>query len=183
MVAQDAQRGAVLMVAWANREALERTLETGYMHYWSRSRERLWKKGESSGNVQRVRSLHGDCDADTVLARVTMKGPSCHTGEDTCFGDVDRAADVHIVDELWEVIQTRNRDRPEGSYTTKLLGNENLRLKKLGEETVELVSALLRDGEPAAGEAADLLYHVLVALAGSGEEWADVKQALRRRRR
>jgi len=182
VVVQDAESGAVLMMAWANREALEKTLDTGYMHYWSRSRGRLWKKGETSGNLQRVRSLHADCDADTVLARVRMNGPACHTGEATCFGELDPLTGGHVLDELWGVIQARRATLPEGSYTTRLLGDENLRLKKLGEETVELVTALLRGEEKAPQEAADLMYHVMVALAGSGAQWEDVKQELRKRR-
>lgn len=195
VVAQDARGGAVLMVAWADREALERTLETGLMHYWSRSRQALWKKGETSGNLQRVVSLHADCDGDTVLARVTMEGPACHTGEATCFGRVEPAgvaprdrgepgvssADT-ILSELWEVLEARARERPEGSYTTRLLTDENLRLKKLGEETAELITALARGDDRIPEEAADLVYHLMVALAGAGRDWDEVLGELRRRR-
>lgn len=200
VVAQDASGGAVLMVAWASREALERTLETGLMHYWSRSRQALWKKGETSGNLQRVVSLHADCDGDTVLAQVTMEGPACHTGEATCFGRVEpsgveppgveppepgapgMASPDTILAELWEVLQSRARERPEGSYTTRLLADENLRLKKLGEETAELLTALARGDERVPEEAADLLYHLMVAVAGAGRDWNEVLGELRRRR-
>ena len=207
VVTQDAARGAVLMVAWADREALERSLATGLMHYWSRSRGELWKKGETSGNLQHLVSLHADCDADTVLARVRMEGPSCHTGEATCFGELEgedpgtgdggpdatgrtesksgSAAPVpapDILTELWSVLEGRNRERPEGSYTTRLLSDENLRLKKLGEETVELVTALVRGDERTPEEAADLLYHLLVALMGAGHDWEEVARELRKRR-
>jgi phosphoribosyl-AMP cyclohydrolase / phosphoribosyl-ATP pyrophosphohydrolase len=186
VVAQDAGDGTVLMAAWANREALERALASGYMHYWSRSRSALWKKGESSGNVQEVVSLHADCDADTVLARVRMEGPACHTGEPTCFGELEAPAsppDSRILDELWQVLESRRRERPAGSYTTRLLDDANLRHKKLGEELVELVSALVRGDERAPAEAADLLYHLMVAVAGAGGDWDEVLEELRDRRR
>ncbi len=210
VVAQDAGDGRVLMVAWANREALERTLQTGLMHYWSRSRKKLWKKGETSGNIQEVVSLHADCDADTVLARVRMTGPACHTGEGTCFGRLTGAAtagtaeptsgqvadlpdnagngggtslEPSVLPELWALLETRARERPEGSYTTRLLDDENLRLKKLGEETVEVVTALLRGDGTAPDEAADLIYHLMVALLAGGAGWGDVEARLRARRR
>jgi phosphoribosyl-AMP cyclohydrolase / phosphoribosyl-ATP pyrophosphohydrolase len=186
VVAQDGGSGAVLMMAWANEEALALTLETGIMHYWSRSRGALWKKGETSGNVQQVLSLHADCDGDTVLARVQPTGPACHTGEGTCFGtlapETHAGLDGRILDDLWAVLETRDRERPEGSWTTRLLNDENLRLKKLGEETVELVSAILKQDGRAAEEAADLVYHTLVALKGAGVPWQDVLTELQSRR-
>ncbi|MEX2526574.1 MAG: bifunctional phosphoribosyl-AMP cyclohydrolase/phosphoribosyl-ATP diphosphatase HisIE [Gemmatimonadota bacterium] len=202
VVAQDAASGTVLMVAWANREALELTLTTGFMHYWSRSRSALWKKGETSGNLQTVVSLQADCDGDTILARVTMDGPACHTGEDTCFGPVAESAkstvaagttptvtpgpgpvqtpDV-VLTRLWSILEARARERPEGSYTTRLLDDENLRLKKLGEETVEVVTALLRKDARAPEEVADLLYHLLVALLAEGHALQQVTDELARR--
>ncbi len=184
VVAQDARTGAVLMVAWANRDALRRTLSTGEMHYWSRSRKELWRKGDTSGNVQQLLSLHADCDGDTLLARVTPAGPACHTGDPTCFGEgtVGLEPAPSFVEELWAVVEARDRQRPEGSYTTRLLSDENLRLKKIGEETAELVSELARGGTKAPEEAADLLFHVLVALRGAGWSWADVESELRKRR-
>jgi phosphoribosyl-ATP pyrophosphohydrolase/phosphoribosyl-AMP cyclohydrolase len=186
VIAQDAESGAVLMMAWANREALVLTLETGVMHYWSRSRQALWKKGETSGNLQHLVSLHADCDGDTLLARVRPDGPACHTGDVTCFGALAGGATAasggHILDELWEVLEARDAERPEGSWTTRLLTDENLRLKKLGEETVELVSAILKQDGRAAEEAADLLYHLLVSLKGAGVPWRDVLEELRERR-
>jgi len=190
VVAQDTADGRVLMLAWANREALELALGSGFMHYWSRSRGRLWKKGESSGNLQRLVSLHADCDGDTVLARVRMEGPACHTGEATCFGElgggVEGAAAAGVpsslLQELWEVLEARDRERPEGSWTTRLLMDENLRLKKLGEETVELVTALVRGDDRAPEEAADLVYHLMVALLAAGHSWDEVERELGRRR-
>ena len=193
VVAQDARGGAVLMVAWADRDALERTLASGEMHFWSRSRKASWKKGETSGNVLRLRSLHADCDGDTVLALVEPTGPACHTGEATCFGAAAQPAASAAsagpgasaaLDALWAVIDERARTRPEGSYTTKLLGDENLRLKKLGEETAELVAGLARgDRARIPEEAADLIYHLLAALRGADVQLAAVVAALESRRR
>jgi phosphoribosyl-ATP pyrophosphohydrolase/phosphoribosyl-AMP cyclohydrolase len=189
VVAQDEESLEVLMVAFANREALERTLALGQMHYWSRSRQELWRKGATSGNVQDLVSLHADCDGDTLLARVRQRGPACHTGESTCFGEIPSAPGQeasggpsesgssrealpdpeNVLPALWSVLESRDRIRPEGSYTVRLLEDENLRLKKLGEETAELLTALARKDDVAIpGEAADLIYHLLVALLGSG---------------
>lgn len=183
VVAQDVATGRVLMVAWASREALQRTLETGLMHYWSRSRQTLWKKGETSGHLQRVAELRADCDRDTVLARVRAEGPACHTGEPTCFGDVPGVPPGGALGELWTTLEARARDRPEGSYTVRLLDDPNLCVKKLGEEAAELVAALARGGDGAAAEAADLLYHVMAALLAAGRGWDEVEDELARRRR
>ncbi|GMV06917.1 MAG: histidine biosynthesis bifunctional protein HisIE [Gemmatimonadota bacterium] len=181
VVTQDAADGRVLMVAFATRQALERSLSTGEMHFWSRSRNALWRKGETSGNVLRLVSLHADCDGDTVLARVTPTGPACHTGEATCFGEVPTSDPLSALD---ATLAARQRERPEGSYTVRLLDDENLRLKKLGEETAELVTALARgDAERIPEEAADLLYHLLAALRGAGVELSAVTAALEARRR
>jgi phosphoribosyl-ATP pyrophosphohydrolase/phosphoribosyl-AMP cyclohydrolase len=189
VVAQDAESGAVLMVAWANREALERTLATGEVHFWSRFRKELWHKGATSGNTLAVESLHADCDGDTVLARVRPAGPACHTDEPSCFGDAVGAhrpaptAAPDILDEVARAIHERARTLPEGSYTTRLLGDENLRLKKLGEESAELILALSRASKGRiAEEAADLLYHLLVALEASDDSLDDVRAVLARRR-
>lgn len=182
VVAQDASTGAVLMVAHADREALERTARTGEMHYRSRARG-LWRKGETSGNVQRVVSLSFDCDADAVLARVRPAGPACHTGSQSCFGA--GALDAHALSRLDGVIARRAEDpsNPE-SYTRRLLDDRNLRMKKLGEECAELIVALA-DGDAArvAAETADLLYHALVAARGAGVRLADVVDVLESRAR
>ena len=180
VVAQDAENGAVLMVAFANREALERTLETGQMHYWSRSRQELWHKGATSGNFQKLVSLHADCDGDTLLARILSVGPACHTGETTCFGELPPLPDTtepsppatyweEVLPALWKRLEDRATRRPEGSYTVRLLNDENLRLKKLGEEVTELVVALARhEEERIPEEAVDLLYHFMVAIMAAG---------------
>lgn len=177
VVTQHARTGEVLMTAWANREALERTLDEGCMWYWSRSRARLWRKGEVSGNAQRVIGLWLDCDADTILAHVDPTGPSCHTGDWSCFGAPPTLAGLE------EIIALRAVGEGEGSYTRRLLDDENLRLKKLGEEAVELALAC-RDGdaERTTEEAADLLYHVLVACAAADVTLDDVLASLDRRR-
>lgn len=188
VVAQDAAHGRVLMVAWADRQALELSLSTGEMHFWSRSRGALWRKGETSGNVLALVSLHADCDGDTVLALVRPAGPACHTGEGTCFGEGAEPAagagpDAALA-ALDATLAERQRQRPEGSYTVRLMDDENLRLKKLGEETAELVTALARgDAERIPEEAADLVYHLLAALRGAGVPLADVTRSLERRRR
>jgi phosphoribosyl-ATP pyrophosphohydrolase/phosphoribosyl-AMP cyclohydrolase len=181
VVVQDAATGETLMVAFANRLALEKTLATGQVHFWSRRRNQLWRKGETSGNTLALVSLHADCDADTVLARVTPSGPTCHTGERTCFGDGAEAA-VAALGRLDRTLAARQRDRPAGSYTVKLLDDKNLRLKKLGEESAELVAALATgDTGRATEEAADLVYHVLVALRAAGVDVSALLAELDRR--
>ena len=179
VVTQDAASGAVLMVAHADREAIEKTIETGEMHYHSRSRG-LWRKGATSGNVQRVVSLTADCDADSILARVTVAGPACHTGSMSCFGDETLAADAFA--RLGAVVQERAatlefEEKP--SYTQRLLKDRNIRLKKIGEEAAELVAACAdADRDRAVEEAADLIYHIFVALQPVGASVADVRAAL-----
>lgn len=178
VVVQDAATGAVLMVAHADREALERTLTTGEMHFRSRARG-LWHKGATSGNVQRVRRLLVDCDGDAVLAQVDPAGPACHTGRPSCFG---AAAPGDVLDRLAATIADRSTNPAAAGYTRRLLDDRNLRLKKLGEEAAELAVALA-DGDPrrAAEEAADLLYHQLVALQAAGLGLDDVRRVLARR--
>jgi phosphoribosyl-AMP cyclohydrolase / phosphoribosyl-ATP pyrophosphohydrolase len=180
VVAQDAVTGRVLMVAHADREALEKTLETGEMHYASRTRG-LWHKGSTSGNVQGVVSLTADCDGDAVLARVKPAGPACHLGTTSCFGDAgsDSLADLSTI------IALRAAESPKdsSSYTVRLLHDRNLRLKKVAEEAGELVVACA-DGDSARAveEAADLLYHVLVALHVVGGSREAVLETLDARR-
>lgn len=185
VVAQDDTTGAVLMVAFADREALEHTLATGVMHYRSRSRG-LWRKGATSGNEQRVVTLATDCDGDAVLARVVPAGPACHDGSRTCFGDTTTSGALAA---LAATIEVRAAAAPatgdaKPSYTQRLLTDRNLRLKKLGEECAELVTALADgDAERAREEAADLVYHTLVALRAAGVTLADVQETLAARAR
>ena len=181
VVAQDATTGAVLMVAHADREALERTIATGEMHYRSRTRG-LWHKGATSGNTQRVVSLTADCDADAILARVAPAGPACHTGATSCFGDVARGADA--LGALDQTIASRASGRSDTGkgYTRKLLADRNLRLKKLGEEATELAVACA-DGDlaRATSEAADVIYHSLVAIRALGLSLDAVRAELQAR--
>jgi len=178
VIAQDAASGRVLMVANADREALERTIETGEMHYRSRTRG-LWRKGATSGNVQKVLSLSLDCDCDTILARVEPAGPACHTGTTSCFAD---AAAPNIWSALAQKISERRAEQSASSYTHKLLADRNLRLKKIGEETAELIAALA-DGDTARSteEAADLVYHIAVTLEAVGGSLEAVGEVLLRR--
>jgi len=181
VIAQDAASGSVLMVAFADRAAVERTVESGELHLFSRTRG-PWKKGETSGNVLRVDALVPDCDGDALVARVRPAGPVCHTGSRSCFGDDALLADTMA--ELDRLIAARARAPVGGSYTAELLANRNRRLKKLGEEAAELVAACA-DGnaKEAVGEAADLVYHALVAIRALGMGWDDVRAALTRRLR
>ena len=182
VVTQDSGTGQVLMVAHADREAIEKTIETGEMHYRSRSRG-LWHKGATSGNTQRVVSLTADCDGDAVLARVVPAGPACHTGAVSCFGDAATSSDVF--NHLNEIIESRAATLGEDSaksYTKRLLGDRNLRLKKIGEEAAEFVTACADNNrERAIEEAADLFYHAMVALRSVDAGIDDVKVALARR--
>jgi phosphoribosyl-ATP pyrophosphohydrolase/phosphoribosyl-AMP cyclohydrolase len=188
VVAQDAATGAVLMVAHADREALERTLATGEMHYRSRTRG-LWHKGATSGNVQRVVSLAADCDGDAVLARVAPAGPACHTGAVSCFAQDGASAAAVAGDALAALdatVAARAAAPPtlpvpgaRPSYTQRLLADRNLRLKKLGEEMAELVTACAdADAPRAAEEGADVVYHALVALRAVGVSLDDVRRVL-----
>ena len=203
-VVQDARTGEVLMVAWMNAEAWRLTQETGETHFWSRSRQTLWHKGETSGNVQRVVEIRLDCDADTVLLRVEPAGPACHTGEWSCFFTVvgDRRSEVGgrrldigdwksevgsfaILDQLYRVILDRKRTAPAGSYTARLFaaGMEEI-AKKLGEESVEvIVAALGQSDERLVSETADLIYHTLVLLAARGVSLTQVEAELEKRRK
>ena len=177
VVTQDAVTGVVVMVAHASRDALEWTVATGEMHYLSRTRG-LWRKGATSGAIQRVVSLTADCDDDAVLARVVPAGPACHRGTVSCFGD-DVWSDALSVLDATVRERAGGSDNSSGSYTRALLADGNLRTKKLGEECAELVMALSEgNGLASAEEAADLLYHIVVALRGVGAGWGAVRDAL-----
>ena len=182
VVAQERRSGDVLMVAYADREALERTLATGLAHYYSRSRGALWRKGETSGHEQTVAEIRLDCDGDTVLYRVEQTGPACHTGARTCFSSAVAAGNGHVptrraqdpgghlLSRLAAMIARRASERPEGSYTVQLLDRGVPAIsQKVGEEAVEMVVAANAEDEPGvAAEAADLLYHLLVLLQARG---------------
>ena len=194
-VAQDWLDGAVLMVAWMNREAIERTLASGEVHYWSRSRQELWHKGATSGHTQVLKGLRYDCDADVLLLSIEQSGDvACHTGARSCFydngpeptagGPSAAQPPADVCTELMRVIEGR-RDLPEpGSYTNKLFeGGDNRILKKIGEESAEFVMACKDDNsEEIAAEAADIVFHLQVALAHHGVSWRQVQQVLAARR-
>ena len=194
-IAQDWLDGAVLMVAWMNRDSIEHTLNSGEVHYWSRSRQELWHKGATSGHTQAVRSIRYDCDADVLLLTIEQTGDvACHTGARSCFfEDGNHRTDggtnalpppADACSELFRVIEQR-RDQPEqNSYTNRLLaGGDNAILKKIGEESTEFVMACKDDASAEiAGEAADLIFHLQVALAHHRVSWREVLEVLAQRR-
>ena len=183
-VVQDWRTGEVLTLAYMNAEALARTRETGETHFWSRSRQELWHKGETSGNVQRVRGLRYDCDLDAVLALVEPAGPACHTGERTCFHNGDLAPGPHeALPALERTVAERGRERPEGSYTAALLSDPPRIGAKVREEADEVARAAGGESdERLAEEAADVLYHLTVLLASRGLALADAFEELNARR-
>ena len=184
VVAQDRASGDVLMVAYANVAALVRTAETGFAHFWSRSRQALWKKGETSGHLLRVVEVKADCDKDALLYVVEPEGPACHLGLRSCFGE-DSPTAAGMLEELARVIAARAQAAPEGSYTARLLAQgQDQVLKKIGEEATEVVLAAKgQSDERLAEEAADLLYHLLVALHQRRLPVARVMDVLKERRR
>ncbi len=188
-IVQDYLDGTVLMMAWMNQESLKKTLETGETWFWSRSRQELWHKGETSGHLQKVKNIRYDCDSDALLVSVEQIGDiACHTGERSCFHQVDGKINPPPADTLSQVFQVicDRRDNPsEDSYTCKLFkGGDNKILKKIGEESAEVVMAF-KDDEPdeIAGEVADLLYHTLVALAHHQVDIKAVYRKLQERRK
>ena len=183
-VVQDWLTGEVLTLAYMNAEALARTRATGETHFWSRSRQELWHKGETSGNVQRVRELRYDCDLDAVLALVEPAGPACHTGQRTCFHNGDRTAAPHeALPALERVVAERRAERPEGSYTAALLDDPPRIGAKVREEADELARAAAGESdERLAEEAADVLYHLTVLLASRGLTLPDAFAVLNSRR-
>lgn len=184
-IAQDAFSGNVLMQAYMNNEAYEATKATGYAHYFSRSRNKLWKKGEESGHLQKVLGMSLDCDGDSVLLLVEQTAVACHTGEYSCFHNFDERSSVHaaILQTLENTIINRKQFPAEGSYTNYLFdkGREKI-CKKLGEEASEcIIAAMKGDNAELANEAADLLYHLVVMLADRGMSLNDVYKTLMKR--
>lgn len=189
-IVQDATSGDVRMLGYMNREALDLTVRTGLVHFWSRGRQQLWKKGETSGNLLHALELRADCDSDTLLVKVRADGPTCHTGTETCF---EEGATVQlqplplssrVVDEVAAVIRDRVTNPVVGSYTNYLLmeGIDKIG-KKIGEEAAEVIIAA-KNGEPQAlaAESSDLIYHLLVMLEASGVEVDEVWKVLATRR-
>lgn len=188
-IVQDCLDGTVLMMAWMNRESLQKTLETGETWFWSRSRSELWHKGGTSGHIQKVRSLRYDCDSDALLVGVEQVGDiACHTGERSCFHQVEgqiAAPPADMLSQVFEVICDRRDNPADTSYTCKLFeGGDNKILKKIGEESAEVVMACKDDNpEAIAGEVADLFYHAMVALAHHKVDLRSVYRKLQERRR
>jgi phosphoribosyl-ATP pyrophosphohydrolase/phosphoribosyl-AMP cyclohydrolase len=200
-VMQDARSGEVLMLAYVNAEALALTLETREMHFYSRSRREIWHKGSSSGNVQRVKQLRYDCDADALVALVEPAGPACHTGQRSCFyrdleGDADPAPDgpgapgepaplpAEALGALERTLAQRQRERPEGSYTVELLDDPSQAAAKVSEEAAEVIEAADSESEQrVAEEGADVIYHLAVLMRSRGVSIAEVLEVLNGRRR
>lgn len=186
VIVQDYRTNEVLMLAYSNEEAVREMLETGHTCFWSRSRKQLWRKGETSGNTQRIVSIQADCDADSLLVRVEQKGVACHTGAPSCFfdriyGDVDGTA--QILPDLLRVIEDRKKNPRGDSYTCKLFGDQSKMCKKLIEEAAEVALAV-KDGDESgkAAEMADLVYHALVVMVGEKIPFEDVYEELSSRR-
>src|SRR5436305_4455135 len=184
-VVQDWSSGEVLTLAYMNAQSLQRTRATGQLHLYSRSREELWHKGETSGNTQDVKALRLDCDGDAILALVEPSGPACHTGERTCFhrGEVDRVAPHEALPTIERVIESRRAERPDGSYVIKLLDDRQLAGAKVEEEAEEVVQAAeVETDDRVDNEAADLLFHLTVLLHGRRRPLADAQEVLVERR-
>jgi phosphoribosyl-ATP pyrophosphohydrolase/phosphoribosyl-AMP cyclohydrolase len=185
-IVQDWRTGEVLTLAYMNAEALARTRETEEMHFWSRSRQTLWHKGESSGNIQRLKSIRYDCDGDALLALVEPAGPACHTGERTCFhrGELTPAAPYEVIPTLERTIDARAQERPDGSYTAALLADPERIGAKVQEEAEEVARAAREESDNrVAEEAADVLYHLAVLLKGRGLSLEDAERVLDGRRK
>jgi phosphoribosyl-ATP pyrophosphohydrolase/phosphoribosyl-AMP cyclohydrolase len=182
-VVQDARSGRVLMLGYMNREALATTRQTGRVTFYSRSRRALWTKGATSGNWLELVEIRPDCDRDALLVRAVAHGPTCHTGDATCFGAPDRPTLGEVLGELFELVESRKRERPPGSYTTRLFEQGTGRIaQKVAEEAVELALEAAASGDGIAEEAADLLYHVLVLLSHVGVSPETVAATLAARR-
>ena len=184
-IVQNAKTREVLTLAYMNQESLVRTIETGQTWFWSRSRNELWHKGETSGNTQQVVSLALDCDRDAIVVLVDPAGPACHTGARSCFDVAEDSIDLgRVLDGLYQLIESRERERPSGSYTTYLF-NEGIDkiLKKVGEESAEtIIAAKNEERERLASEVSDLLYHLVVLLVASGVTLEEIGKELKQRR-
>jgi len=182
-VIQDNSTQKVLMVGFMNKEALEKTQETGKVTFFSRTKNRLWTKGEESGNFLNVVSMLVDCDNDTLLIKANPVGPVCHTGADTCFFETNKHADIQFLSYLQDFIDKRKQEMPEGSYTTSLFKEGTSKIsQKVGEEAVEtIIGAMANDDENFIYEAGDLVYHLIVLLSHKGYRIDDVVDELKKR--
>jgi phosphoribosyl-ATP pyrophosphohydrolase/phosphoribosyl-AMP cyclohydrolase len=189
-VAQDFASGEVLTLAYANEDSLRLSVESGELHFYSRSREEIWRKGETSGNVLKLRQLRYDCDGDAIVALVEPTGPACHTGERSCFfrelegGEAPAPVAHEALATLERTLRSRAEERPEGSYTVQLLDDPKLIAEKVEEEAEEVGRAAREESdERVAEEAADLLYHLAVLLASRGVPLSAAMEVLNGRRR
>lgn len=182
-VIQDADTKNVLMLGFMNQEAYEKTIRTKRVTFWSRSRQCLWTKGETSGNFLHLVSIQADCDCDTLLVKVHPDGPACHKGTDTCWGEENRRNPLLFLSELQDFIEKRHEEMPEGSYTTSLFKKGvNKMAQKLGEEALEtVIEATNGSNERLIYEAADMLYHLLVLLTDKGIRMEDIARELQAR--
>ncbi|MDD3370438.1 MAG: bifunctional phosphoribosyl-AMP cyclohydrolase/phosphoribosyl-ATP diphosphatase HisIE [Alphaproteobacteria bacterium] len=181
-IVQDANSMRVLMLGYVNKEALRKTIDTGLATFYSRSQKRLWQKGETSGNVMRMVDIKADCDNDTLLYFVVPKGPACHKGTRTCFGDGNDKTDLSVLADLADTIRDRRANPPTGSYTAKLFEAGLSRIaQKVGEEGVETALAAATRSTSMPEEAADLLYHLFVLLEASDLSYKDVLSILKDR--
>lgn len=182
-VIQDADTSKVLMLGYMNAESLEKTKAEGRVTFFSRSRQCLWTKGETSGNFLNVVSIAEDCDQDALLIKVHPEGPVCHTGADTCWNETNEASDVMFLKELQDFIDKRKEEMPEGSYTTSLFKKGTAKIaKKLGEEAVEaVIGAMADDEENFIYECGDVIYHMIVLLTHKGKRIEDVCRELKSR--
>jgi len=182
-VIQDNTTNVVLMLGFMNEEAVAKTEETGQVTFFSRTKNRLWTKGEESGNFLNVVSIAPDCDNDTLLIKVNPVGPVCHTGDDTCWGETNEESDIQFLEYLQDFIDQRKQEMPEGSYTTSLF-QKGIRTiaQKVGEEAVEtIIGAMADDDENFIYEGADLLYHLIVLLSHKGYRIEDLARELKKR--
>ena len=182
-IIQDAKTKNVLMLGFMNKEAYLKTIETGKVTFWSRSRNCLWTKGETSGNYLNLVSIQNDCDNDTLLVKVNPIGPTCHTGTDTCWGETNDSNPLLFLTELQDFIEKRHQEMPEGSYTTKLFKDgANKMAQKVGEEALETVrEATNGTNEKLVYEASDMMYHLIVLLTSKGLRIEDIAQELHKR--
>lgn len=182
-IVQDAQTKNVLMLGYMNEEAYQKTVETKKVTFWSRSRQCLWTKGETSGNILHLVSIKVDCDNDTLLVRAIPDGPTCHTGTDTCWGEENNENPIMFLTELQDFIEKRHEQMPEGSYTTKLFRDGvNKMAQKVGEEALEtVIEATNGTNEHHVYEGSDMLYHLIVLLTSKGLRIEDLAEELHRR--
>ncbi len=182
-IIQDAKTKNVLMMGFMNKEAYHKTIETGKVTFWSRTRNCLWTKGETSGNYLNLVSIQNDCDNDTLLVKVNPIGPTCHTGTDTCWGETNDAHPLLFLSELQDFIEKRHEEMPEGSYTTKLFKDGvNKMAQKVGEEALEtVIEATNGTNDKLVYEASDMMYHLIVLLTSKGLRIEDIAQELHKR--